>query len=776
MKKPTRILSAALASIMLASSFCAFSGCSATKKQPKAEFISEDQPWFDSTKIDIECPYDKSEFEYMFFSEPAYVDGYIYALFQGYKFINTKEAENPDFDYDSTMIKSVFQYDLEGNFVKEISLTNGQYRVGYCSGIEASGDKLKVACEAYDKDEGGYLTTQLILDPKTESFDKEIVNIDIDPIETIQAEYQVGDKKVYLIANYESMRFRFVICGDENKNISINNAVEDLQYLEDCIVIDNNTLLGFCDAKGPQTIELNVETGEITKSDIDINLNKYRFTAVQDGKAYSVNSEGVFTINDNFEIESVMDFDDTLVNLYDLNSATPLYVDNDLIVISSSTFDGGTQNFHVYTFKPASSNPNAGKKIIDVFSMIPYISYAESEAIIKFNQTNSEYFATLRFADYGYSGDPLENNKAVALASDQLIIDIMAGDGPDILLNGFDFSEFNNPDYFIDLNTLIAEDKAFDKSKYFDNIIEASQNYDGALYQIPASFTIDCIAAKVSDVGEGHIGFTYDDYDRFLDEACNGVSPIKGTRTEYLDLCITAGYFDYLKDGKVDFNNEGFKQACDFATSHFAEDAPFDDHMMYISTGVGCLTEPTRTDFFDPGVLIWQFGGTPETVGFYGFPSSTEHGPTAYISSSAAISAEANDKTKDACWNLIKIMLDDEVQTNLKSSFPMNKAALSNMLVTMADEADSHYNTYINMGYSEAEIAMFNEHQVNRSIVDSFYEAITNVTDVARSDSSLEIIIAEELPAYFAGQKDIDSVIGIINDRAQTIYDERSGK
>ena len=92
-------------------------------------------------------------------------------------------------------------------------------------------------------------------------------------------------------------------------------------------------------------------------------------------------------------------------------------------------------------------------------------------------------------------------------------------------------------------------------------------------------------------------------------------------------------------------------------------------------------------------------------------------------------------------------MLDDEVQTNLKSSFPMNKAALSNMLVTMADEADSHYNTYINMGYSEAEIAMFNEHQVNRSIVDSFYEAITNVTDVARSDSSLEIIIAEELPA-----------------------------
>lgn len=139
----------------------------------------------------------------------------------------------------------------------------------------------------------------------------------------------------------------------------------------------------------------------------------------------------------------------------------------------------------------------------------------------------------------------------------------------------------------------------------------------------------------------------------------------------------------------------------------------------------------------------------------------------------AAISAGVDDATQNACWEFIKIMLSEDVQSTIVDSFPMNKASLSDMLVSMADEADEVYNKYIKMGFSEAEIVGFGAQKVNRAILDSFYNAILSVTNVSRSDSSLEIIIAEEIPAYFTGQKDIDSVINIINDRAQTIYDER---
>jgi len=40
-------------------------------------------------------------------------------------------------------------------------------------------------------------------------------------------------------------------------------------------------------------------------------------------------------------------------------------------------------------------------------------------------------------------------------------------------------------------------------------------------------------------------------------------------------------------------------------------------------------------------------------------------------------------------------------------------------------------------------------------------------------DQAVNIILIEEMPAYFLGQKDLDSVIKIIQDRVQKVLDER---
>ena len=40
-------------------------------------------------------------------------------------------------------------------------------------------------------------------------------------------------------------------------------------------------------------------------------------------------------------------------------------------------------------------------------------------------------------------------------------------------------------------------------------------------------------------------------------------------------------------------------------------------------------------------------------------------------------------------------------------------------------------------------------------------------------DSAISIILYEEMPAYFLGQKDLDAVIKIAADRAQKVLDER---
>ena len=44
---------------------------------------------------------------------------------------------------------------------------------------------------------------------------------------------------------------------------------------------------------------------------------------------------------------------------------------------------------------------------------------------------------------------------------------------------------------------------------------------------------------------------------------------------------------------------------------------------------------------------------------------------------------------------------------------------------------------------------------------------------MSRSDAATSMIIIEEMPPYFLEQKDLESVVAIIQDRAQTVLDER---
>ena len=41
------------------------------------------------------------------------------------------------------------------------------------------------------------------------------------------------------------------------------------------------------------------------------------------------------------------------------------------------------------------------------------------------------------------------------------------------------------------------------------------------------------------------------------------------------------------------------------------------------------------------------------------------------------------------------------------------------------------------------------------------------------TDPGLELIVSEEMPAYFEGQKSLDEVIKLIDNRAQTLMNER---
>jgi hypothetical protein len=54
-----------------------------------------------------------------------------------------------------------------------------------------------------------------------------------------------------------------------------------------------------------------------------------------------------------------------------------------------------------------------------------------------------------------------------------------------------------------------------------------------------------------------------------------------------------------------------------------------------------------------------------------------------------------------------------------------------------------------------------------------FLQTLESIDTIFLSDNAIMMIVDEELPAYLLGQKDLDSVIETINNRAKNVFSER---
>lgn len=57
--------------------------------------------------------------------------------------------------------------------------------------------------------------------------------------------------------------------------------------------------------------------------------------------------------------------------------------------------------------------------------------------------------------------------------------------------------------------------------------------------------------------------------------------------------------------------------------------------------------------------------------------------------------------------------------------------------------------------------------------IDNLENIVLSCSKMNSADSAINAILIEEMPAYFLGQKDLDSVVVIIQDRVQKVLDER---
>ena len=446
---------------------------------------------------------------------------------------------------------------------------------------------------------------------------------------------------------------------------------------------------------------------------------------------------------------------------------------------SSNIYSGKkADKIHLIELDRADKNPNAGKTVLELFDPEGgWVDVNTGKAISVFNETNSKYFIEVTdrykrgdFFDYS-SGD--ENNvdtwelagiNGRAGFSNKLAVDIMNNEGPDILMNVSGYGQLNNSNYLADLTPYVKNDI----DKYYENIIEGSK-IDGAIYQLPISFALEGILTKTENVGSSGKGFTFEEYERFVDEVANGSDPIFLGQATYFSKLFGSMNDKFIVNGKVDLSGPEFAQMADFVkdnvreegtswNAQYTERTPGAEYTEYCY-GIG--------GYFTSGMSIAPWGNG---VTLAGIPSIDGRGPRFKPVCSVAISAQADNV--DACGEFVKILLSEEVQADIAMNdcFVINKEAFrkaGNAAIEYYNNGGSAFSG--GNGGSSGSLGR----QFSIEDVDFVEGIILSCSRSCSEDASISIILIEEMPPYFLGQKDLDAVIKIAQDRIQKVLDER---
>ena len=767
--------------------------------------ITADTPWYDAKVIDFEPEYDKSrEIEYLYSSLAGIDDDKITILTYGNYKLPTGNVNWETLDYSDYSINLLSIVDrASGNTIKTLDFNdyfdsdstpnNAVYHDGILTVTIAKWDPVTYEMSSQEVDFN--LDTMEILDTR-----------DMGSGSQSSVNHKIGDVDITAVSHWEETNSYITLNvktpDNSFENIEIKDEKEEIYNLAAILPMDDTKLTLILDTPtGSAFYNLDTKTGTVSKADkkdfdwLDTTLLYNAFNAA-DGNVYNMTPAGITKIDTKKKAEEdIFNFSWCPVSR---NILTNLYiadVNDDSFILCGEVYpsvkftqgyDWNSSNFKVIEFTKADKNPNAGKRILELFTSYGYTDDVMSEAIMNFNQTNDKYFieVTDRYTsnvNYNYSdihSDDEESeleNEYYADMSKQLTMDILNGEGPDMFLDVSHLNQLNNGNYLADLTPYVGN---LDQNKYFTNIIDISK-VDGKLYNLPVCFGISGIHTSAEYAGASGTGFTTEEYEKFLHDTLNGEDVIANGQAYYFTKLFNSMRDKFLSNGKVDFTGPEFAELAEFVKDNVPESSRTWAEGEYGSNVVvygGPIDEEikkavfsTSYGFYDYFQALNQLNGANAILGI---PSSDGRGPQAVPYTSISISAQAYDV--DACGEFVKYLLSDEVQVKYseQGNFVLSREAFRNT----AEDAVKYFNeNNINSiyGYYGDEELPDNRVKYTSEHIDTLEDIISNCSIMYAEDGEINKVLCEEMPAYFSGQKELSEVIAIAQERVQKILNER---
>lgn len=474
--------------------------------------------------------------------------------------------------------------------------------------------------------------------------------------------------------------------------------------------------------------------------------------------------------NESGRFEKLFDSDRCNVNsiLFEMHSGAA-YADEDRVVLvnglSQALGNGGALG--VYLLERLDGNPYAGRTLLTASALSRSVAQDEAEVICLFNDAQEQYYVAIDNSyapgsaeDYYYDYENYVDETSLMTAG--LAVDLIAGDGPDIILDGFEYDEISNGNCLIDLMPYLEGSDIWDDSLYFSNAFELARDDSGALYQIPTSIMLSGIQYRVtSGVDSEETGFTFEEYQDFVNGEWNGFDPVslERERIDYFVLCFNAMRSEFISGGQIDLDNEDFRALAQYCLDYVNGPFTFEDLGVDLQMPDCSYVQRFPLDLLCNGYSL------------RGLPSPDGRGPSICAVTSVGVASSCS--CVEGAVAFVEYCLEEDSQQLMTTDCePLLISAILQKYYDLIQVYEIQ-NEIILAQNPTSSVLTLSYDGVDEG-VRNYGRLIDNSSGYVGGDSGISVILYEEMPAYFCGDKNLDDVISIIEGRAQTILDERS--
>ncbi|MCR8641663.1 ABC transporter substrate-binding protein [Paenibacillus sp. N1-5-1-14] len=435
-----------------------------------------------------------------------------------------------------------------------------------------------------------------------------------------------------------------------------------------------------------------------------------------------------------------------------------------LLVFSLAACSGGDSK--------ADGNSN-GKKVISVavLQADKFLQLAEQ----KYEQLHPDIDIQIKQYVAGESGGQGMDQAAFEKYLNTVNTEVLSGKGTDLIsLENLPVNKYVEKKVLEDLSAMMKEDSSFQVDNYYANIMDAYK-VNGSLFGMPTGFTLNMMLGDGAGVKDS--GVKFDDktwtWDTFKEVATKMMKDENGDGTPdkfamtnvqptglLLDL-LENDYKTYVDEAnnKSDFDTANFKKMMQQVKAMFESKVASDKNTHW---GDQYFTNWTASSV--SSLILYPQSVSSGEGKVYRQPKVGEGDKGITFSSRSILGINSKSKMKKESWEFLKFLLSEEMQSSPElNGFAMNKGVVESQFDAIQDAL-----TKDPMQLNGGKVAK----PLSQVDLDSLKAMVNDAGTVSKVDGKIVNILFEEASAYFNGQKSVDEVAKMIQNRVTTYLNE----